>query len=463
MIEPELTPEHAPPVISLLERQGFSGPDIPSEAVFSQCVRCGLCLPTCPTYVETLVETSSPRGRIALIKSVSEGRLDLRSPGFMHQMSECLDCRACEAVCPSGVAYGQLLEPARTQVQRAIQDRQSGWTRFWRSVLLDRLFGSMATMRFAASLVRFAQRTGLQSLARSSGILRLLGLQTAAESAPRISDQFFIPRDQHWKAEGRRKATAFIHAGCVMHVAFADVDAATVRVLQKAGCDVVAPSAQGCCGAINIHAGEMERGRQLAKRNIEAFEKSPAEVYVVNAAGCGSALKEYGHLFHEDPLWKDRAASFSAQVRDVTEWLDEVGISPELGPVERTVTYQEPCHLVHAQRIALAPRRLLAQIPGLILREMPESSLCCGSAGIYNLTQPEMSARLQERKVTNILAVQPDAVVTANPGCALQVAGGLRKAGREIPVQHVVEILDEAYANYRPSTRAVPESAFSSV
>jgi glycolate oxidase iron-sulfur subunit len=443
--------------------RGFTGPDIPPEDVYNRCVRCGLCLPTCPTYVETLVETSGPRGRIALIKSVAEGRLDLLSPGFVHQMSECLDCRACEAVCPSGVEYGRILEPARTQIQRASAGTQPWQTRFLRRLLLDRVFGSMALLRFLAVLVRVAQRTGVQTLARKLGLLRLLGLDEAERLAPRISDRFFVPRDQSWPAEGKRKATAFMHAGCIMHVAFSEIDEATVRVLQKAGCDVIAPRGQGCCGAITIHAGEMERGRELAKRNIEAFERSRADVYVINAAGCGSALKEYGHLFAEDPAWSDRAAAFSAKVRDVSEWLDEIGISPELGVLERVVTYQEPCHLVHAQRIAVAPRRLLAQIPGLRLREMKESSLCCGSAGIYNLTQPEMAERLQERKVDNIIAAEPDVVVTANPGCAMQVASGLRKAGRDTPVKHVVELLDEAYANYKPSMREAPARASSSV
>lgn len=440
----------------------FTAPDIPSAEVYNRCVRCGLCLPTCPTYLETLVETSGPRGRIALIKAVAEGKLAVTSPGFVHQMSECLDCRACEAVCPSGVAYGQLLEPARTQVQRAVAERQTWRVRLVRSFLLGRVFASMALLRFLAALLRFAQRSGLQTLARKSGLLRLLRLDEAERLAPRISDRFFVPHDQRWVAEGRRKATVCMHAGCVMHVAFADVDEATVRVLQKAGCDVVAPRAQGCCGAINIHAGEMERGRELARRNIAAFEATGADVYVVNAAGCGSALKEYGHLLASDPEWKERAGAFSARVRDVTEWLDEIGISPALGPIERTVSYQDPCHLVHAQRIAAAPRRLLAKIPGLRLREMPESSVCCGSAGIYNLTQPEMARRLQARKVANILHVAPDVVVTANPGCALQVASGLRDAGKETPVKHVVELLDESYRAYKPSMREEPASASSS-
>jgi glycolate oxidase iron-sulfur subunit len=293
--------------------------------------------------------------------------------------------------------------------------------------------------------------------------LRRLGLERSEALAPAISDRFFVPRGQRWPASGTRKGTAFMHAGCVMQVAFAEVDAATVRVLQRAGCDVVAPAAQGCCGAIAVHAGDMDLGRAMAVRNIEAFEASGADVYVVNAAGCGSSLKEYGHLFAADPVWAERARRFSEAVRDVTEYLDEIGIAPELGNLDAVVTYQEPCHLVHAQRIASAPRRLLGRVPGLVLREMEESSLCCGSAGIYNVTQPEMATRLQRRKVDNVLAVAPQIVATANPGCALQLVNGLREAGAPVEVRHVVELLDRSYAAYKPTSRASSASAASTL
>jgi glycolate oxidase iron-sulfur subunit len=424
---------------------GFTGPDIPPDDVFNQCVRCGLCLPTCPTYVETLVETSSPRGRIALIRAVAEDRLDLTSPGFMHQMSECLDCRACEAVCPSGVRYGELLEPARTQIVRATAADRDPASRFGRAFLIGTLFSHLWVMRLVASFVRFYQRSGLQSFARSSGLLRALGLADVEALAPAMSPQFFVANDQRYNAQGERKATAMLHAGCVMHVAFADWNEASVRVLQRAGIEVVVPRDQGCCGAITIHAGELDRGRELARRNIAAFERSGADVYVINAAGCGSALKEYGQLFHDDPEWRERAQAFSAKVRDITEYLDAVGLGPGLKPLPAIATYQDPCHLAHAQRITAAPRRLLAQIPGLQLREMNESSLCCGSAGIYNVTQPAMAARLGRRKVDHVLAVQPEILVTANPGCALQIANGLRAQGSAVDVMHVVQLLDRSY------------------
>ena len=425
---------------------GFVAPDVPPDDVFNRCVRCGLCLPTCPTYVETLVETSGPRGRIALIKAVAEERLDLLSPGFVHQMSECLDCRACEAVCPSGVEYGRILEPARTQVVRAMAPAQSWWKRLGRAVLVGELFENLTMMRTAATLLRFYQRSGLRALVRGTGMLKALGLQDMEALAPQISDRFFVPHDQRFAAHGTKRATAFLHAGCVMHVAFASWNHATVRVLNAAGVDVVVPRDQGCCGAITIHAGEMPRGRELAKRNIAAFERSGADVYVINAAGCGSALKEYGELLHDDPEWRERALDFSAKVRDVLEYLDQIGIpAGALGAVAGIVTYQDACHLAHAQRITAPPRRLLASIPGLEVREMAESSLCCGSAGIYNVTQPEMAQRLQRRKVERIAEVAPEIVATANPGCALQMRNGLDRAGLgDVRIKHVIELLDES-------------------
>jgi glycolate oxidase iron-sulfur subunit len=448
---------------------GFTAPDLPSRDIYDQCVRCGLCLPSCPTYLETMVETSSPRGRIALIKAVAEHQLDLTSPGFVHQMSECLDCRACEAVCPSGVEYGQLIETGRTQVQRAVADRAPRHIRLLRQITIGGLFGDYRLIRLAAFLLRAYQRGGLQSFARKSGLLKRLGLAEVEALAPRISETFFVPRDQHWASHAERRTTVFMHVGCIMHVAFSEVNVATVRMLQRVGCDVIAPAKQGCCGAIAVHAGELERGRELAKRNIVAFEASKADFYIINAAGCGSTLKEYGRLFAEVPEWADRAARFSEAVRDINEFLDAMGLPPGMGWKESIVTYQEPCHLAHAQRITLAPRRLLAQIPGLTLREMPESSLCCGSAGIYNLTQPEMARRLQRRKIENALRVEPEVIVTANPGCALQLVSGLREAGRSVSVKHVVELLDDAYLRAEPVSgsrslmRSAPTSAASKV
>ena len=420
-------------------------------SVYNKCVRCGLCLPTCPTYLETMTETSGPRGRISLIKAVDEGRLDLLSPGFVHQMSECLDCRACQAVCPSGVEYGTLVEGARAKIEAAVAPKRNPAARLFRWFSLRVLFGNLSCMRFAAAMLRVYQRSGMQALVRKSGILKLLGLEEPEALAPIISDSFFVPRGQRFEAENATR-TVMLHAGCVMHVAFAEVNEATVRVLQRNGCNVVLPSSQGCCGAIAVHAGELDFGLELAKRNIAAFEASGAEYYLVNAAGCGSTLKEYGHLLKDDRQWAARASAFSARVRDILEFLDDIGLSSGIGELNAVVTYQEPCHLAHAQRITAAPRRLLRQIPGLTLREMNESSVCCGSAGIYNITQPEMSKRLGRRKAENAAATQAEIVATANPGCALQVASFLREKESPMRVKHVIELLDEAYGNYNAAT-----------
>lgn len=423
--------------------RGFEHPDVPSESVYNRCVRCGLCLSSCPTYLETLTETSGPRGRISLIKSVGEGQLDVLSPGFVHQMSECLGCRACEAVCPSGVHYGQLIETARAQVLRARE--LPARERIVRFVAFRMLFADLRWLRVAATLLRVYQRSGLQRFARATGLLRLLRVQGLEKLTPRISERFFLARDQRLSASGAN-GTAFLHAGCIMQVAYAHVHEATVRMLQRARFSVVVPASQGCCGALHVHAGEAESGRALAKRNIAAFERSGADVYVVNAAGCGAALKEYDQWFSDDPGWEARARAFVAKVRDITEVLAGAALAPADRKIERTVTYQEPCHLAHAQRIAQAPRALLALVPGLRLVEMAESSVCCGSAGIYNLTEPQMAQRLQRRKVEHTRATCADVVATANPGCSLQLEAGLDDGGRPMRVCHVVELLDEAYS-----------------
>lgn len=417
---------------------GFSGTDQPRASIYDTCIRCGLCLPSCPTYLETMTETSGPRGRISLIKAVGEERLDLNSPGFVGQMWECLDCRACEAVCPSGVQYGQLVETARAQIRRAQATNESGAVRAVRRLLLQGLFARLDLMCLAATFLRFAQQTRLTSLAA------LVGLGRIANLAPRVRGAFFVPNDQRFEAAAPQ-GLAFLHAGCIMAVAFGNVHRATVRMLRRAGLSVVVPSTQGCCGAIAVHAGEMDLARDFAKRNIVAFERSGADVYVVNAAGCGSALKEYGDLFADDPSWAQRAESFSGRVRDVVEVLDAMDFGTARRAIDATVTYQEPCHLAHAQRVAGAPRRLLARIPGLRLIEMQESAVCCGSAGIYNLTQPEMSARLARRKVEAIRQTGAEIVATANPGCAAQVEAGLRDVRYQASVKHIVELLDDAY------------------
>ncbi len=436
------------PVVDAVKR-GFQEPDKPDAKIVQRCVRCGLCLPHCPTYLETLHETSSPRGRIHLIEAVGRGQLALTDPGFTRQMYQCLDCRACEAVCPSGVEYGKLVEAARDQVERAragnILRRGLRW------LLLTRLFGDMRLFRLCSRLLFLYQRSGLQWLARRLGILRLLRLAEIEQLLPTLPATFLKADNQHYEpvpasvsgVQSPRQVELF--AGCIMSTAFAETGRATLRVLQAHGCSVELPAGQGCCGALTIHAGDLEGARRLARRNIAAFERSGLTFIIVNAAGCGAALKEYAHLLRDDPAFAERAAQFSARVRDVSEFLSEQPAPRTVRTLPLRVTYQEPCHLVHAQRIGQAPRQLLKRIPGLQLLEMHEASLCCGSAGIYNLTQPAMSRRLRARKIQHTTASGADIVITANPGCQIQLQSGLRQVHSPMRVLHLVDLLDMAY------------------
>lgn len=436
---------------------GFTGPDQPSDDILQKCIRCGFCLPTCPTYLETYSEASSPRGRIRLIQAVADGELSVTDPGFVEQMYQCLDCRACEAVCPSGVRYGQLVETARTQIERARPRPLS--QRALRSAVFGGLFADHRRFRLAGRALRWYQRSGAQRLARASGALDALGLRATEALAPDLPDQFYAPTDEVYAAPaaGPQRGRVAFFAGCVMGSVFAGTDRATIRVLNANGFTVVAPAAQECCGALDIHAGEMDRARALAARNIEAFEAFEASgaTYIVNnAAGCGSTLKEYGELFAQDAAWSGRARAFAARVRDISELLGDLlahgKLNTHFEPLPLTVTYQEPCHLAHAQRITAQPRALLAAIPGLKLVEMEESSLCCGSAGVYNITRPQMAGALGRRKAGHIVATHAQAVVTANPGCALQLRAQLGQMGANLPVLHIVDLLDAAYRGRLP-------------
>ncbi len=435
----------------LTARVPFAGADTPSDAIINTCVHCGLCLSSCPTYRETGLEMFSPRGRIYLMKGVADGRIGMESDVFQEQMSACLNCRACEAVCPSGVQYGQILEASRTQIEDARDDGRlppHPWpVQLLRSGVFGVLFKRLELFRGFSRLMWFYQRSGVQALARESGLLKLLGLADTEALLPPMSNAFTVPQGQIYPAEGTARYHVALLTGCVMATAFADVHAATLRVLRKNGCEVILPPDQGCCGALHVHGGDMDGGRELARRNIAAFEGLGLDAIIVNAAGCGSTMKEYGHLLHDDPAWAARAAAFSAKVKDISEFLAAIELNTrDLKPLPITVTYQEPCHLAHAQRISAQPRKLLRAIPRLVLKEIPESSLCCGSAGIYNVTQPEMAAQLGARKLNNAQTTNAEVLVTANPGCHLQLAGGLRRRGSTMRVRHIVELLDAAYA-----------------
>ena len=406
------------------------------------CIHCGVCLESCPTYLLTGLETESPRGRIHLMQQLEAGRAG-PTEALRSHLDRCLACRACENVCPSGVRYGELLENARAALESAGAVPRSA-PASWRRRALLALLASPAWLDRAARAGALYERTGLRRLLRATGLRRLLppGLRRLESMYP----PFARPRYRPPTAPAAPIARAAILLGCVMRVAYGDVHTATARVLTRLGVEIVDVPTQLCCGALHAHAGARADAIRLAQRNIAAFERAMVDVVVVDAAGCGAHLKGYAHLLADDPAWRDRAASFSARVRDVTEYLATLDVGAPLGTLALRVTYQEPCHLVHAQRIRSEPRQVLGRIRGLELIEMAESDLCCGSAGSYNLTQPELSSALLERKVAAIAATGADVVVSANPGCMLQVSSGLAERRSATPVLHIVELVDRAMA-----------------
>ena len=412
----------------------------------NQCVHCGLCLAYCPTFSELGTEMDSPRGRIFLVKSLAEGRIGLSDSTVRH-LSLCLDCRACETVCPAGVPYGRLIEAAKAEIER---QRPGGWLRrAFRWLNFGVLLGRPRALALAAAGLRAYQMTGLQALVRKSGVLRLLpGMLPAWDALlPRLPAAGARARlPVLTPAEDARRGRVAMLTGCVQSVVFGSHNRATARVLAKNGWEVVAPPGQGCCGALNAHGGDHARALDMARRTIESFEGEHVDAVVVNTSGCGAHMKAYGALLAGDAAWAERARRLSASVRDISELLAGTPLRGPLRPVPMTVTYHDPCHVVHGQRIRSAPRTLLAQIPGLRVVELAESDWCCGSAGIYNLTEPEMAGRLLRRKVRHVLATGATALVTANPGCILQIQQGLRQAGSTVEVLHLVEILDRAYA-----------------
>jgi glycolate oxidase iron-sulfur subunit len=438
-------PTSAPPNGPLtLSGQSVEGVD--------RCVHCGLCLAYCPTFSELGTEMDSPRGRIFLIKSLAEGRIGLSDSTVQH-LDLCLGCRACETVCPSGVPYGQLIEAARAEIER---QRPGGWARrLFRWVNFSLLLPHPRVLSLAAAGLRFYQVSGMQRLVRASGLLRLLpgplgAWEPLLPTLPAAADRAPLP--ERIAAEGPKRATVGLLTGCIQQVAFGPQNRATARVLAKNGVEVLAPRAQSCCGALHAHAGEHATAVDLAKRTIEAFEATGVEWVVVNTSGCGAHMKAYGLLLAGDPAWRERAERFALRVVDISEFLAREPLRVPLTPVRRTVTYHDPCHVAHGQKIRKEPRALLAQIPELRVVELNEADWCCGSAGTYNLTQPEMAGRLQARKIANIEATRADAVVTSNPGCIIQIVQGLRAKGETIEVLHIVELLDQAYGG-PPSVR----------
>lgn len=404
------------------------------------CIRCGLCHSVCPTYQESFVEPEGPRGRIAIARALTEGHLTFTADLLAH-WENCILCDACSAVCPSGVH----MEPIGQAVRAAAVEAGVARTGRLLKAVLGWALPDMARLRWLAGAARFYQRWGLRRVARGSGALTALGLARADALLPDLDGTALIPEGQVWEPRGEHRATVALLAGCVMSAVFSATDEATARVLAANGCRVIVPAGQGCCGALHAHRGERERAQDLARRNIEAFEQAGVDAIVVNAAGCGAAMKAYGDLLADDPAYALRAKALSARVKDFSEFLVGLGVRTPACPVPMRVTYQEPCHLVHAQRIREAPRALLHAVPGLELVEMAEPSLCCGAGAMYNVTNPCYSERLRDRKVRNARATEAEAVVTANPGCLLQLRQGLREAGSSLPVLHIADLLDQAY------------------
>ncbi|MBI3994228.1 MAG: (Fe-S)-binding protein [Candidatus Lambdaproteobacteria bacterium] len=412
----------------------------------SHCIKCGFCLPVCPTYSVLGVEAASPRGRLDLMDAVAQGRLALGT--VAGRVGQCLGCLACETACPAGIRYGQMFEA----LQCDMGTQRRGWRRWRARLLLDGVLARPRVLRAVVLALRVYQRSGLQRLLRSSGLLRLLGLAGREGRLPPL------PRPLAWRAEvefgappgtdatttgGAQRAALF--TGCVMDAAFGAVHAATAHVLAANGVQCALPAGQRCCGALHAHAGETASARRLARANIAAFETVGDAPVVLNSAGCGAFMKRYGTLLADDPAWAPRAAALAARVRDVSEFLAVRTLVPPTRAVALRVAYDDPCHLVHAQGISREPRDLLRAIPGLTLVELPESTWCCGSAGSYSLQHPELAGDVLARKMRHLAAARVDVVATGNPGCLLQLALGISRQGLDVDVRHPIELLAQAY------------------
>ncbi len=406
------------------------------------CVHCGLCTAACPTYAELGDENDSPRGRIYLMRAVADERLQVTSQVRSH-LELCLDCRACETACPSGVQYGKLIEPFRVAMEQTAggASKSNDWFHRW---ILFGLFPYPDRLRKALLPARIAQTLRLDRLAESLGLLRLLPgrLRGLVEMLPPLQkNEPDLP--DVLPAVGKKRARVALFTGCIGDVMFRHTHWATVRVLQQNGCEVVIPKTQACCGAIHFHAGSSEPAREFADTNLDAFDLDDVDAIVVNIAGCGAMLKDYGHHWHDDR--QAERQRFAEKIKDINEFLDGLGLIAPTGRLDITATYHDACHLNHAQRVRQQPRNLLKAIPGLTLVELPETDLCCGAAGTYNLTEPEMAGRLSRRKLSNIRSTGAQVVVTANAGCLMQIAREARSQGEPLELVHPMDLLDRSY------------------
>jgi glycolate oxidase iron-sulfur subunit len=415
------------------------------KKLLKECVHCGLCLDYCPTYHVLGHEADSPRGRIYQIRQVYEGKVSPDDVNFRQHIFACLDCRACQTACPSGVQYGAIIEAAR-----AIAEPVNASEKTIGRAILGSVFTRPRLLDALGFALRLYQRSGLQALARRSGALKILPprlREMEGMLAPTQGGVFRRRTPFKTDAIGEVRYRVGFIEGCIMPQFFSDTNAATVRVLARNGCEVYSPGAQRCCGALQMHTGDRSVAQDLARRNVDAFEPLNLDAIIINAAGCGSTLKEYGHLLAGDPRYAERATKFASRVKDVSEFLASIDLVPPTQSVPLRVTYQDACHLVHGQGIRNQPRQLLRKIPGLELIEMNDSDVCCGSAGIYNLTHPDVSVQLLDQKMDNVLATGAHAVVAPNPGCSMQLAYGAQRKGTAIRQLHVVDLLDKAYGH----------------
>lgn len=425
-------------------------------AVLQQCMHCGMCLPTCPTYVDTKHERNSPRGRIALMRSIADGKLGV-TKAFGDEMYFCLGCLACETACPAGVKYAPMFEAARADIEnaRVLANPQRDLVR---AFSLRLIFTRPLLLRAIGRMLRWYQASGAEWLVRRLGLTRLLPqrLRELESLTPRVQRQFSDALIAEIESPDEPRYRVGMLTGCVQDLTYADVNRDTVEVLLRNGCEVVTPGLQPCCGSLHAHNGEIEWAREMARRNIDGMEKSAGsldalDAIITNAAGCGSHLKHYDELLAHDTRYATRARVWSEKVRDVHEWLVAIGTAAPASPLSTLnaqplpVTYHEACHLCHGQKISQQPRELLRLIPGLKLVELPEATWCCGSAGIYNITQPEMSAKLLQRKMTNIAKTGAHVVASANPGCCVQIEAGARACADRLEIVHPISLLARAY------------------
>lgn len=417
-------------------------------SVVQQCMHCGLCLPSCPTYDATKLERHSPRGRIALMRAIADERLE-PTKTFADEMYYCLGCLACMTACPAGVDYAELFEKARAEAE-ASRVLASPGRSLIRTLTLRGLFMDLNRLKLLGRVMQLWQGLGLQSAVRALGLTRLLPRRF------RELEAMTPPVKSQWTedlvapvtpARGIRRFRVALLAGCAQDLMFSDVNRDTAEVLSRNGCEVVTPPDQHCCGSLHAHNGEWELAQELARRNIDQFPPESFDAIISNAGGCGSHLKHYTRLLADDARYVERARLWDAKVKDIHEWLAFTGIEspPAGGAPQQVVTYHESCHLCHGQKVSAQPRSLLRVIPGVRLVELPEASWCCGSAGIYNLTQPEMAGQLLRRKVDHIVTTRAQIVATGNPGCLLQLMNGCRDRGLELRVAHPVTLLAEAY------------------